>query len=219
VRDLIFLDLETAAIDDADQYIEPVSAPANYKDAEKIAAYIAEATEKAKDKCALDPDLGRIVALGWMHPRDQRPTVRVCRTETDEKDALELFWREYDSSAALVTFNGLRFDLPVLMRRSLYLNLRYPLLNLDKYRTPHLDLLAQLTYNGVLSPHSLKFYLARFGIAVDDVHTGKDIAQLVKDGKWDAIAGHCEADVIGTRLLATRMGLVPVLPREVAEVF
>jgi hypothetical protein len=38
----IVLDIETVGLPDAASYMEPVTAPANYKDPEKIAAYVAE---------------------------------------------------------------------------------------------------------------------------------------------------------------------------------
>jgi predicted PolB exonuclease-like 3'-5' exonuclease len=214
MRDYACVDIETAAIDDAAQYIEPVEAPANYKDPAKIAEYVATAQAKAVDRCGLDPDLCRIVALGWMFPGEPSPQVRVCKTVTEEKDTLEYFWRDVQE-ATLVTFNGLKFDLPVLMRRSLYLGIPYPRLSLDRYRTPHIDLFNQLTYNGTIQGHSLKFYLSRFNIATDDLTSGKDIAALVKAGEWAAVATHCQSDVIGTKDLALRIGAIR-LAREVS---
>lgn len=205
MRDYAICDIETAAIDDAAQYIEPVEAPANYKKPEAIAEYIANATAKAVDRCGLDPDLCRIVALGWMFPGEPSPQVRVCRTDTEERDTLEYFWRDV-KGATLVTFNGLKFDLPVLMRRSLYLGIPYPMLSLDRYRTTHIDLFNKLTFNGTIQGHSLKFYLSRFNIANDDLTSGKDIAALVKAGEWGAVVDHCTSDVLGTYQLAQRIG-------------
>jgi 3'-5' exonuclease len=219
MRDTIIVDIETASITDAEQYLEPIEAPANYKNADAIERYVKDATVRAIDRCSLDPDLCRLVALGWMFTRDTEPTIWSCQNSTQERDALEKFWRDYDAAhdPELVTFNGLRFDLPVLMRRSLYLGIRFPLLNLDKYRTPHIDLLDKLTHHGVLTAHSLRFYLSRFGIPVNDEHTGKDVAELVRAGDWAAVAAHCRADVLGTKQLAERIGAVRT--REVAEVF
>jgi hypothetical protein len=204
----IVVDIETVAIDDADQFLEPVDAPAHYKDPEKIAAYVAEARTKARERCALDPDLCRIVALGDSDDRSGTPSVTLCRTAEEERDALQRFWRVVTINDTFVTFNGLRFDLPVLMRRSQYLRVAHPPLNLDKYRTPHLDLLDRLTFRGAIPGHSLKFYCARFGIALDDTHTGKDIGALVAAGDWAAVAAHCRADVDGTRALAQRLGVL-----------
>lgn len=206
-RRKLIIDLETVAIDDAAQYIEPVSAPSNYKDPEKIRAYEAEAAKTAIDKCALDPDLCRIVAIGHMLEDDPQPVVSCVRNEDSERLALTLFWR-IASDRLFVSFNGFKFDLPVLMRRSLYLGVEHPVLNLDKYRSHHIDLYNRLTYNGVLPAHSLRFYCARFGIQVDDLTTGKDIAEMARKQDFDGIRHHCRADVLATRDLAKRLGYV-----------
>jgi uncharacterized protein YprB with RNaseH-like and TPR domain len=206
----LIVDLETVSIADAEQYLtDPITAPSNWKDPEKIAAYIADATKSQLNKCALDPDLARIVALGYIFQDSNTPVVHVIKDEATEQWALTEFWRHVitagNSPRQLVTFNGLRFDLPVLMRRSLYLGVPYPKLNLDRYRTIHLDLYDILTYHGVLPAHSLRFYCARFGILIDDLTTGKDIAQLVAEGNLDAVVAHCQADVMATQALARRV--------------
>lgn len=204
-RRALICDIETVAIADAAQYLEPVEAPANYKDHAKIAAYEVEAAAKQLDRCALDPDLCRIVALGWMLEDEDRPVTVIAKDESQERFALMQFWRSV-VDRQFVTFHGFAFDLPVLMRRSLYLGIEHPVLNLDKYRSPHLDLYQRLTFNGVLPAHSLRFYCARFGILVDDLATGKDIAALVTTGDWNGVQGHCHADVLATRALAKRLG-------------
>jgi hypothetical protein len=210
----LVLDLETAAIDRAPEFVETPTAPSNYKDEAKIAAYVADAKQAAIDKCGLDPDLGRIVCLGWMlEGRDIEPIVVPCRAEVDEAVALREFWKEVllpnGSHRRIVTFNGLGFDLPFLMRRSLYLGVVYPHLNIDRYRTPHIDLCARLSFNGVLKPHSLRFYAKRFSLPIDeDPVIGSDIPHLIRDGSdtsWRAIQNHCKSDVRTTYLLASRL--------------
>lgn len=212
----IYLDLETFAIDDAAQYIEPVEAPANYKDPVKIAEYVQTAQARAVDRCALDPDLTRIVCFGCAVGNETVVTA-LCRNQDEERDTLRRFWDLYRNQRAgvldpmrgvpIVTFNGLRYDLPVLIRRSQYLGVPTPVISLDKYRSPHLDLLNELTFKGAIQGHQLRFYLSRFGIPHDDLVSGKDIAGLVKAGQWEEVAAHCKADVEGVRALAQRIGV------------
>jgi predicted PolB exonuclease-like 3'-5' exonuclease len=237
----IVVDLETYPLDEVEQYLTPlpeitppdldaIQPAGNVKKPELVAASLEDRKRKALDDyadavlartvklqkqiddCGLEPDLGQIVAIGWMFADDAQPQVRTCPTRTDERDALEVFWRDYNSvrDPELVTFNGLKFDLPYLMRRSLYLGVKHPKLIIDRYRTRHIDLQAVLSYNGVLAWRSLKFYLARFGIANDDLTTGNQIAAMVRAGDWDGVAAHCAADVMGTKLLAQRLGLIDV---------
>jgi hypothetical protein len=216
MADTIIFDLETFAVDDAEQFVEDVQAPDNYKKPEAIAAYIEKARLKAIDSCALDPDLCRIVALGSIDVSSHKPSVRVFHNTGEEKIGLEQFWWEA-KGADLVSFRGFNFDMPILMRRSQYLNVAHPRLNLDKYRSNHIDLYQELTYRGAIKGHSLQFYLARFGIVYGDVSVGKDIAGMVKAGDWAGVSAHCAADVMGTRALAQRLGLIERTAAKVAE--
>jgi hypothetical protein len=111
-------------------------------------------------------------------------------------------------SRVVVGFNSLSFDLPVLIRRAQLLNIPYPDLNLDRYRTPHIDLLERLSFHGKLTMRSLKFYGRRFGLPVPDETNGKDIAALVAAGDWNAVSMHCAADVELTAALVQRLGWV-----------
>jgi hypothetical protein len=104
----------------------------------------------------------------------------------------------------------------VLMRRSQYLNVAYPRLSLDKYRTPHIDLMAHLTWNGLVRARSLKFYARRFGIPFDDPVKGGDIPQLVDAGDWNAVIAHVSSDVELTAALARRIGVLAPLAEAVA---
>jgi predicted PolB exonuclease-like 3'-5' exonuclease len=235
----IICDIETAPLEDAEQYLDPPSpleppdlaaiTPAkNLVDPAKILADIekrqklamadyavaqfeqAAKWEKTIADCSKDPDLGRIVAVGWMMRDDDRPRVITCRNETDEKFALEQLGRDYSSplGGKFVTFNGLDFDLPFLMRRALYLSVKFPVLNLDRYRSPHLDLMQHLSHNGKLRYRGLQWYLNRFGIPNEDSNTGAQIGAMVKAGDWAGVSAHCASDVMATRALAYRLGLV-----------
>lgn len=207
----LIVDIECVGIDTASDYLEPVEAPSNYKDPEKIAAYIAEATAKAIDRCALDPDLARIVALGCGEAEGPDSVV-ICRDEETEAAALDAFWKRVMEKGAfvrtLVSFNGFGYDLPVLMRRSQYLGVQHPVLNLDRYRSPHIDLMQRLTFNGAIKPHKLSFYASRFGMPLTDPHSGADIAALVKAGDWQAVEDHCRSDLALTRFVAQKLRLI-----------
>lgn len=208
----LILDIEAVGIDTASDFLEPVEAPSNYKDPEKIAAYIKEATARAVDRCALDPDLCRIVALGHGEA-DGGDHVIICRDEETEAAALDALAKRITNAAGvvrpLVSFNGFGYDLPVLMRRAQYLGVKFPLLSVDKYRSTHIDLMQKLSFNGAIKPHSLKFYASRFGMPVADDIQGSQIADLVREGAWDAVESHCRSDLALTRFLAQKLKLIP----------
>lgn len=211
----IIIDVEAVAISDVETYIDPcTSAPDNYKRPEAISAYIAEANAKAIEKAALDVDLAQIVCLGVAFP--QAP-VRVKRTcDMSEADILSWLWdqwREYSEvgTPMLVTFNGLGYDVPLLLRRSMYLGVKAPYISCDKYRHPQqIDLMSILSMQGKLKAHSLQFYLNRFGYThgSPDI-TGAEIAERYAAGDWAAIEQHCRMDVEATAWLAERIGAIP----------
>ena len=203
---MILLDLETYALDAAAQFIEPPTAPANYRDEAKILAYVVERTRELIDRCALDPDLCRIVAIG-MDGRDfAEPCVHLCKDEGEERKALAVAWGMIRHQP-VVGFNILSFDLPVMIRRSQYLGLAYPTINLDRYRTNHVDLMERLSFNGKIKAHSLDFYARRFDFGIQDAVTAKDVDALVAAGNWEAVQSHCLADLQRTRRLAEQLGI------------
>lgn len=202
IRALV-LDIETLASPDAADFMEPVSAPSNYKDEAKIEAYIAERRTELLSKCALDPDLCTVAAVGYAY--DDCDEVYTANAFS-EAEMLSAIWDQVRHSTAIVGFNILAFDLPVLIRRSQYLGVPMPSLNLDRYRTPHVDLMERLSFNGKLRFRGLDFYCKRFGVTVPDAHSGKDIDALVTAGEWGVVADHCRADVKKTYALAVRLG-------------
>ena len=149
-------DIETAPLADAAVYLPPPKPRANLKDPAKIEADLAEKTAALLEKAALDPDLCRIVAAGW--DCDGQAESAVCEDAAHERDLLDRFWKQ-SVGATLVGFNCLSFDLPVLLRRSLYLGVRAPLFSLNKYRPGSIvDLMQRLAYQGTLTYRSLDFY-------------------------------------------------------------
>lgn len=237
------IDIETVTLGDAEQYLDPlepiappdlslITAAKNLVDPAKVAADIEKRQQAAVeahreqcqqqeqkrrellDRCALDPDLCRIVALGVMREDWDKPMVMVPRTAEEEAAVLIQFWRELDNRVT-IGYNHVGFDLPILLRRSLYLGVQAPMLNLDKYRSPHIDLQQRLSLNGTKPYRALNWYCKRFGLDVPcDEHSGKDIGQLVTEGKWTDVAAHCRADVLKTRALAERMGILKAQPAE-----
>lgn len=200
----IVIDIETVASPDAAALLDPVKPPANYKDPAKIAAYCEEKRSEQIARAALEADLCEIVAVGW-HVYGQHQTFVMTREHGTEAECLDWFLASL-AGRLCVGFNILNFDLPVLMRRAQLLGLKYPTLSLDRYRSPHIDLLERLSFNGRLTYRSLAFYCRRFGIPVEDQTQGADIAALVTAGNWESIGAHCEADVDKTVKLAEKLG-------------
>ncbi len=206
----IIFDIETAPLPEAADYlVEPIEAPANYKDPAKIETFIAAEKLKQLERCGLDVDLCTIVAIGWQ--REGEPSVQaLTREDCDEDGLIAEFWRQATQGGDLrhlVGFNCLAFDLPVLMRRSQYLGISAPAYQIDKYRHAQVTDLAQvLSFNGAVRMRSLTFYAKRFGVEVADTITGANVAQKVAEGDWGAIRTHVSADVSKTAMLAAKLG-------------
>src|SRR5262252_7655260 len=124
ISNFLIVDIATTALDNVAAYLdgEVIQAPANWKDPVKIAAYVAEKQAERIERAALDPDLGRISAIGFIETHDRDMTVRLCKDEDEERRALDGFRiRLQDRRPALVGYNALAFDWPFLQRRALYL--------------------------------------------------------------------------------------------------
>lgn len=169
----IVLDIETAGLENAAEFIEPIldavaddspiEADKRLTDAVKIAADLerkrearAEAFREAQakveqkrqerlERAALDWNVGRIAALGyWTMEGD---TVLVpCASDRDEAAALTAFWSDA-RHRTIVGFNVKGFDLRFMVQRSRYLGVPYPMLDFSKYsRKGITDLYLDLTF-------------------------------------------------------------------------
>jgi predicted PolB exonuclease-like 3'-5' exonuclease len=220
-------DCETLAVPDAADWIKPGSAPSNYKDAVKIAAYIAEQRQEKIAKAATDVDLARVLTVSggvegdvWTHTAW---TVAGDYDEAVEAATVNLALNHLASVDLAVGFN-LDFDVCLLLRRAQLLQIAdAPILETKYrerwlvqpetgYRTRLIDLMDVLTWNGAISNKSLDWYARRFGCPVQDACDGSKIAGLYAAGELDAIVAHCEADVRRTAWLAQRIGVVKAQP-------
>lgn len=206
----LIVDIETAPLPDAAEYLEPATAPSNYKDPLKIAEYIAQKNAENLATAGLDVDLCGIVAVGFQW-EGQEP-IGLTREDCDEVDLIKTLWQMVTLRGVdrhLVGFNCLAFDLPVLMRRSQYLGIPYPTIQIDRFKHPQVtDLMQVLSFNGAVKFRSLDFYAKRFRIPMYDPLTGLDIMQAVIDSRWMDIKAHVTADVAKTAAIAARLGLV-----------
>ncbi len=214
----LILDIATCPIEGAEGFLEEPSAPANYKDPEKIAAYIVEKKADALAKAALDPDLGCISAIGLWAMDGSGPQVIRCQDDDDERDALVLLARNLDATrvtySTLIGFNALKFDWPFLIRRAQYLGVHLPL-ELDRYKSTHIDLYDRLTMKGLCGAHSLGFYIKRLGWT-DLVKplSGAEEALAPSQGKWEELEASVIHDLTATKRLAEWMGVLQ--PEQVA---
>jgi len=130
------IDLETAGRVDASEYLPPIEAPSNYKDAEKIRAYLEERHARQLEAAALSAETARILCVGilrngmeaqFIHDDDEAKLLRKTWLELETKEADEIF----------VGFNSTKFDFPLLARRSYVLGVPVPTWFPADGRWPH----------------------------------------------------------------------------------
>lgn len=212
-RPPLVFDIETAPILAAREYIDEPAAPANYKDPDKIAAYIEEKHRELVDKAALDPDLTRIVCLAHVQDDDRAPASMIAKDDDGERELLRAFWNVIGAGsdmATLVGFGILTYDLRVLIRRSLYLGVTPASILIEKYKHPGVvDLMDELSFHGAERYHSLNFYIRRFGLGpFEDDITGAAVGTCIAVGDWDSVERHCRIDVLKELALAKRIGVI-----------
>jgi hypothetical protein len=202
----VFFDIETAPLREVKQFADwDMEPPKNYKKKETISEWHKTAVEKQLEKSALDPDLCRVVAIGW-RLEDGALESCVAKTASEEKDAIERFWAAV-GRGCVVGYNCIGFDLPVLLRRSMYLGIRkgIPHFYLSKYRPSAniIDVMVRLSMDGLLPYRSLNWYARRCGLR-SGIPTigGRDIPMLVESDQWDLVQRHVEEDVQLLRELA-----------------
>jgi hypothetical protein len=217
MSDPTLIDLEATALADIEKYYddsEPIEAPGNYTKPDAIANYIARETVRRKqafiDRAALDLDLCRIVYLGMWSPLDAHPMLWECRDEAEEAVALRFFWSIYRFGMVLCGFGVRAYDIPVILRRSLYLGVPVKPLDRDRYRSTHvIDLFEQLNEGRKHQMHSLDWYHRRMNCPpVADTITGADVPACVARGDWEAVRAHLLADLVRVRDVARRMGIM-----------
>lgn len=208
----VLLDIESAPLPNVEAFLPEFKPRGNIKDTEKQAASVAEKRDKALAEAAVDPDLCRIVALGAWWEGDSHPHLYLCDTEAEERLALRAFWDLFTlrDGVRILGYNVLAFDLVVMVRRSLYLDVPVPLIERGKYRHGDVvDLFDILSEQGALPWRSLDYYCKRFNIPCDiaDDITGADVPGCVARGEWEKVRAHLLANLIKVKGLAQRLGV------------
>ena len=167
MRPVLFFDIETKVNPDALSFLPDPVAPGNYKDAEKIAQYVADKKAEQIAQAALDSDLGRVAAIAMQCGLENTVEAFMVGDEAtpDEPALLRCFWSRFEQMEGYACgYNIIGFDLPYLLRRSFALNVIIPLQpRLTKYQIEPVTDLMGILYNWG-SARSLKWVCNRYGI-------------------------------------------------------
>jgi len=189
------------------------------KTIDPVKRQVKEAAERAKfnngltKKMSLHPDLCEVVCFCGM----RYDTVSGEHEDTvvsGEPETIEAAWKfisdAYHSFVPIVSYNGIGFDLPVLMHRAMQIS--YSAVSGRVYQditkrysiTHHFDLMQILAGWDRQRWESLDFYLRRFKIGAK-TGDGGDVYKFWKAGRTEQIEAYCKSDVLLTARLFARL--------------
>lgn len=212
---LIF-DIETGALPRAEiAHLAPVfEAPGNYKDLEKIAAYIHGKEAEWYQSAALSALSGRVLAIGILDAH--RPEESQFFASGNEAQDLIDFWSYIATEGGylkvdLVGFNSNSFDLPFLIRRSWALGIRPPReLTQTRYLPSNCRDILDIWRCGNREDRVSLDRLAKFLGVGAKTGNGADFASLWSTDPVSALA-YLENDLRLTLACAEKLNAVPML--------
>jgi len=161
---------------------------------------------------SLHPDLCEVVCFVGMR-YDTISGEHEDTVVSGEPEAVLAAWKfisdAYHAFIPLVSYNGIGFDLPVLLHRAMDLNVTmsgriYQDLTKRYSITYHYDLMQLLAGWDRQKWESLNFYLQRFGIG-KKTGDGGDVYKMWKAGRTEQIEAYCKSDVLLTAKLFARI--------------
>ena len=211
IIDIATAPLETAAVDLAN---EPIDAPANYKDPEKIAAYIATKRAELVSKAALDPHSGRISAIGFgaVSP-DGIMVFSETQEHTSEAELVMDIRGSVGGGRVLVGFNSRAFDWHFLNTRAFLLGVPgWKRITGPAWKSPHIDIYEELSGDVRGRAKSLGFYAKLLWPDLVKPLDGAEEAKVFETGNWAGLEKSLEHDVTVTYRLAQRLGVIEQEP-------
>lgn len=160
------VDIETIPDLSMVDLLPEVKAAKNLKDPAKIEADIKERKAKQIADMAVNPLFAKIICIGLYKPGEEYTLMG------DEKEIIDTFWRIIGKSERIVTFNGISFDMDVIIKRGLKHGRRLfqiDKLLLDKRSGRHIDLMNEFCQWGQYEKLDTlaKVYLGKKKIDVD----------------------------------------------------
>jgi predicted PolB exonuclease-like 3'-5' exonuclease len=213
VRRFVTLDLETVA-DEA--LVSAVDGEPSRPYAEQLRRVLAERRARTGGRSDFLPlPYHRPVAACTLEAVEDAGVVQVVDVSSwtdrrgDEPGFLAETWERL-SGAALVTFHGKGFDLPVLELRSLKHAVAVPswIPGERGGLAAHLDLKDLLSSGGAAVAAPLDLYAKLVGLPGKEDVAGADVQTLYSAGALGEIAAYCMTDVVQTWLLYLRWRLV-----------
>jgi len=211
---------------DRDDALAAVKAPSNYKDADKISAYITSEREKILanfesdvktkiEKTSLDGGLGQIVCIGWaVDDGDTRCLQVVDLSAKSEAAMLEVWFDDLNklhggnpsTRPLLIGHNHVGFDIPFVWKRAVVHGIKPPFWfprNPKPWADSVFDTMTQ--WAGDRERIKMDALCRILGIPGKGDISGADVWPMVQAGRLDEVSEYCRADVERTRAIYKRM--------------
>ena len=219
--EIAVFDIETIPAQNLPDGVAPKFDPStvkhgNTKDPEKRKAKEAQAKAifyNGLDKTmSLHPDLCEVICFAGIR-LDTVSKTTMSTVLSGEPQTIEQGWSfitdAYKDFVPLVSYNGIGFDLPVMLHRAMTLNIpvsirMYNELTKRYLKHQHYDLMQILAGWDRQKWESLDFYLKRFGIG-GKTGDGSQVYKMWKEGKIKDIEDYCKNDAFKTGQLFTRI--------------
>lgn len=227
----IAFDFETIPNPDMIDKLPEPKPRANLKDPKKIAADIEEKKAEAVSKMDLNGNTALIASCGFAGIRQEDgegwSDAVVLDPKGGEKDFLSAIWDVLMEAKTYITFNGMAFDVPMLLRRCLSADVIPPIsIDTYKYGVPpkgnHYDLKEILGCHGSMPTGGLDFIAKMVlgeGKYDDDGTSGKstEIGALWEAKEYEKIKERGKRDAELTLALWSRAcGIYFPTPRQAA---
>jgi DNA polymerase elongation subunit (family B) len=162
----------------------------------------AGAIEKEYERSVFDGTFGRIVCIGVLVLRDDlAPEATIAWYGPNEKSILQQFWSQLAilQPSLIITHNGLGFDLPFIMKRSIIHEVRPSIdVSLARFRrNPVFDTMAEWSNWDPRSYVKLDVLARALGVDTKS-GSGHQVEGMVNRNEWEELARYCLQDVYVT---------------------
>lgn len=222
MANILYLDIEAIPSQQPgilDEFAAEVKAPATYKKADSIAAWMAEnrqaEAEAAWLKTSFDGGMGQIVCIGWAVNDDAPQHMVVADLSLAQERSMLRDWygvlhglhSTSGQRPLIVGHNHIAFDLPFLWKRSIVHSTRPPMwFPRDPKPWGEAAFDTMLQWAGARDRISMDKLCRVLGIAgKGDGPTGADVWPMVQAGRLAEVAAYCCDDVARTRSIYKRL--------------
>lgn len=204
---------DTETIPDLDTGRRLYPSLAGLDDADALTALIALRQAEAGNEFMRLP-LHKVACLSFLWVENNTFSLRsLSLQDKSEPEILATFLRACAKKATLISWNGVGFDLPVLLYRMAHHKMdASALLNagtqkndyLYRYSEKHIDLMDKFSFGAYGAKQKLDTVASLCGFAGKGDIDGSQVVPMVQADDWQKLTTYCESDVLNTWFIYLR---------------